>query len=165
MSGAGYMSVDNIPTGMRRQRLGQFATDPTGGFLTNWLSSQPSVQTALSLPSPIAPDVADVCSTWDFYFNPQKWQACAASVIASGPQSVVENAKAAGYPQSVIDAAQAAADQQAAQAGPAAANVASYYGAGNVVYTPGSPNSPLGLPMWFWLALLGGGALVLAKVL
>lgn len=104
------------------------------------------------------PDVSQLCSSWDFFFNPTAWQACAATAIAGGPQSVVVNAQTFGYPASVIDVGQAFADQQAALAPSDAANIANFMGAGSLLYDPTNQSA---LPTWAWIGLaIGAGLLV-----
>jgi hypothetical protein len=134
--------------------------------LANPTPSTPEQVTAAAIAAggPI-PDVSSLCSEWDFYFNQAAWTQCAQAAIAAGPQTVPANAKAAGYSPDVVAAAQTAADQQSSQAAADAQNIATYYGAGQLLYTPGSPNNPLGLPNWLWFSLLAAGGLVLWKVL
>lgn len=105
------------------------------------------------------------CSQVDFYLDPAAWEACQTQLEVAQIQTVPANAAAAGYPSYVVQTAQDAANQQSAQAPTDTANIANYYGAGKLLYTPGSPNNPLGLPMWLWYSLLAVGGITLWKVL
>ena len=133
--------------------------------LANPVPSTPAQVIAAALQSGATPpDTATLCSQWDFYFNPGDWEACAATAERGQIQSVATNADTYyGADSTAAQVAQDAADQQSAQAAQDAANVGSYYGAGQLIYTPGAPNNPLGLPTWFWAAVLFAGAVLLEK--
>lgn len=115
-----------------------------------------SAQIAFDATQP-PPDATD-CSYWDFFFNPASWKACAAAAEVGQIQRVVTNAQTyygANSP-AAIAAIASAADQEA-QAPADVANVANFYGAGQIA-------PPAGVPWWAWVAL-GVGTLVVVKSL
>jgi hypothetical protein len=102
----------------------------------------------------LSPDTS--CSTWDFFFNPTAWQSCEAALATAQIQSVPINAAAAGYSPNVVAVAQATADAQTDFVPSDVANMAQYYGAGQIV-TPGS------IPTWMYIAgAVAAGLLVMA---
>jgi hypothetical protein len=148
----------------RRRRLGRLGSQAMPLSLATAVPSTPGQLISSSVAAGQGvPSASDVCSVWDFYFNPTAWNVCSQQFIAAAPQSVVANATAAGYSPDVIAAAQAAADEQSSHAAADAANIANFYGAGNLnpFFTPGSPpGSPTNWPLWVWIAILGGGGLL-----
>jgi len=146
-----------LRTGMRGLGV---ATDPYASGESLAFGIEDS--TAPYAPGAAPYSTAGNCSTWDFFFNSAVWQACANAAQNSQIQSVVVNAQN-GYGTDSVAAAVAA---QAAEAQEAAtdsdtSNIASYYGAGSLLATPGglSTSGFLGIPWWVWAA--GGVALVL----
>lgn len=114
---------------------------------------------------PTPPPDATSCSTWDFFMNPAAWSACASAASNAQIQSVVANAQYYyGTNSPAAQAAAQAAAAQEAQSAADAADVSSFYGAGNLnpFFTPGGidPNDTSTWPWWMWLAIFGGGALL-----
>lgn len=101
------------------------------------------------------------CSWWSFYFDKPAWLACVNAAGVAQIQSVPQNAQAAGYPQPVIDVAQATADEQSGMVPADNLNIGSFYGAGQLLYTPGNQTA---LPTWAWIALAVAGGLVVVKM-
>ena len=103
-----------------------------------------------------APD----CTWWMFFTDPVTWQECQTASGNAQIQSVVTNAKQAYGPDSpTAQVAQQAALQQEMQLPGDIQNISDYYGAGQLVYTPGggSPSTP----WWLWVGLGVVGVIVL----
>jgi len=115
---------------------------------------------ALAQPySPAPPQDATDCSTWDFFFDPAAWKACAAAAEVSSIQSVAKNAaQYYGADSVTAQVAQTAANQQSAFANSDVQNVATFFNAGQLV-------SAASVPAWIWALAIGGGALVLVSLL
>lgn len=139
------------------RRLGQLPGTDLTPLVNDWLGpTPPTLASGVDAPS--------ACSWWDFFFNSAAWNTCLQTSQNSQIASVVTNANTfygAGSPVSVA-AAQAAAQQESATPSDAANN-ASYFGAGSLLYNVQQPN-PSGLPTWAWYAVIGIGALVVIKV-
>lgn len=108
---------------------------------------------AASVPGGSIPSVNDVCSTWDFFFNPGTWKSCADAVNQAQIQSVANNAVyfyGANSPSAIT--AQQVAAQQEAMVPQDVNNAAEFYGAGQLLYTPGGIDSSgmFGVPWWMW---------------
>jgi hypothetical protein len=128
--------------------------------LANPTPSTPSQIMAAVPPGTPPPSVSDVCSEWDFFFDPTGWQSCADTVNRAQIQSVADNAAFYYGPGSAAaQAATAAAAEQIAQVPSDSADVAQVYGAGSLIATPHPGGATI--PTWALAALLVGGAMLL----
>lgn len=126
--------------------------------LVNATPSTPSqiVAAAVAAGDPV-PDAADLCSSWDFYFDPASWKSCVAETEKAQIQAVPTRAQAAGYPSDVVATAQSAADQASGSVPSDVASVSSTYAAGALI-------QPSVTPWWIWAALVGIGYFALKEL-
>src|SRR5271166_1990910 len=155
-----YLQAAGRRTRDSRARLGDI---PAGAGLVVGLVN-PVAGMILTANDAYATSIAPAtgCSYLDFFVNSARWQACQMQREIAQIQTVPQNAAAAGYPTPVVQVAQDTADQQSADAAGDSSNVASYYGAGQVLY---DPQNQTALPTWLWVLLAGGIGVVAYKLL
>lgn len=142
--------------GYSRPYLGQIPFDIPSAIATYAATSPAPAQS----PSPPS------CSTWDFFFNSAAWKACQNALAVAQIQQVANNAATSyGAGSQTAQVAQQVAAQQEALVPLDTQNIASYYGAGTLLATPGSsPQGQAGMPTWAVAGLIVAGFLLLRNI-